>query len=218
MFWVFWIRIRILSSTSKKFRKTWISAVWWHHDDFFSLQKDVNVPTESKKQNKLLKNLFFVGILRVTDEKSRIRNHFQVYGSVPKCHGSGTLEVWVLYSLDSWFLLFCKYVRETPGPNPGSKTKFQPDFAFWKLNVVPFSKIQSMDSVHFFVDYERSLGNYIVDVDGNVMLDVYTQISSVPIGKQMLRGGWRKHPSVLSIRIMRWKVSEQTIGQLTAVT
>jgi len=44
------------------------------------------------------------------------------------------------------------------------------------------SKIQSMDSVHFFADYNRSLGNYIVDVDGNTMLDVFTQISSVPIG------------------------------------
>lgn len=52
------------------------------------------------------------------------------------------------------------------------------------------SKIQSMDSVHFFADYDRSVGNYIVDVDGNTMLDVFTQISSVPIGYN--------HPALLS--------------------
>jgi len=52
------------------------------------------------------------------------------------------------------------------------------------------SKMQSMDSVHFFVDYEKSIGNYIVDVDGNTMLDVFTQISSVPIGYN--------HPALLS--------------------
>ena len=42
--------------------------------------------------------------------------------------------------------------------------------------------IQSMKSVQYAVDYQKSLGNYIVDADGNTMLDVFTSISSVPIG------------------------------------
>jgi hypothetical protein len=48
------IRLRILPSTSKKIN-------------------DGNVPTESNKQNKFKKNLFFVAILEITDEKSMIR-------------------------------------------------------------------------------------------------------------------------------------------------
>ena len=46
------------------------------------------------------------------------------------------------------------------------------------------SKIQAMDSVSFFVDYDKSIGNYIVDADGNTLLDVFTSISSVPIGNK----------------------------------
>jgi len=44
------------------------------------------------------------------------------------------------------------------------------------------NKTQAMDSVSFFIDYDKSLGNYIVDADGNTLLDVFTSISSIPIG------------------------------------
>ena len=44
-------------------------------------------------------------------------------------------------------------------------------------------RVQSMPSVAFFADYDKSLGNYLVDADGNTMLDVFTNISSVPIGE-----------------------------------
>jgi hypothetical protein len=56
------------------------------------LKNDVNVPSKRKKQ-KADKKLFFVGVMKVTDEKGRIRINYSVVricesGSVSKCQDS----------------------------------------------------------------------------------------------------------------------------------
>jgi 4-aminobutyrate aminotransferase/(S)-3-amino-2-methylpropionate transaminase len=43
-------------------------------------------------------------------------------------------------------------------------------------------ELQEHRTLHFFADYHRSAGNYIVDADSNTLLDVFCQISSMPIG------------------------------------
>lgn len=44
--------------------------------------------------------------------------------------------------------------------------------------------LQNTDAVAFFADYDKSCGNYIVDADGNIMLDMLTQMASIPLGNQ----------------------------------
>jgi 4-aminobutyrate aminotransferase/(S)-3-amino-2-methylpropionate transaminase len=42
-----------------------------------------------------------------------------------------------------------------------------------------------------FMDYSRSIGNYVADVDGNILLDSFTQIASIPIGYS--------HPALMKV-------------------
>lgn len=47
------------------------------------------------------------------------------------------------------------------------------------------SELRSMQATQgtvVFADYAKSIGNYLCDVDGNYYLDLYMQISSIPLG------------------------------------
>ena len=56
---------------------------------------------------------------------------------------------------------------------PGPKSKQQ---------IAELSEIWDTRPAYFVADYDKSIGNYIADVDGNMYLDLYAQISSIALG------------------------------------
>ncbi|CAD6442890.1 8a15c986-9142-4186-a56d-a48e0b6bd143 [Sclerotinia trifoliorum] len=48
--------------------------------------------------------------------------------------------------------------------------------------IAELDKVFDTRSVNMLADYQKSVGNYIADPDGNVLLDVYAQIASIPLG------------------------------------
>lgn len=56
---------------------------------------------------------------------------------------------------------------------PGPKAKEQ---------IADLDKVFDTRSLNMLTDYKSSIGNYIADPDGNVLLDVYAQIASIPVG------------------------------------
>ncbi|KAJ6155611.1 hypothetical protein N7470_006177 [Penicillium chermesinum] len=44
------------------------------------------------------------------------------------------------------------------------------------------NQVFDVRSLNMLTDYSQSVGNYIADLDGNILLDVYAQIASIPVG------------------------------------
>uniref|UniRef100_A0A3P9HN18 4-aminobutyrate aminotransferase, mitochondrial n=1 Tax=Oryzias latipes TaxID=8090 RepID=A0A3P9HN18_ORYLA len=81
----------------------------------------------------------------------------------------------------------CRFVSKT-----AAKTHVEFDYDGPSMKTsVPGPRSQNVGAVNFFCNYDDSRGNYLVDVDGNRMLDLYTQISSIPIGYN--------HPALLKL-------------------
>ncbi|KAK0621514.1 aminotransferase class-III-domain-containing protein [Bombardia bombarda] len=51
-----------------------------------------------------------------------------------------------------------------------------------KAAIAELDEVFDTRSLNMLTDYQKSSGNYIADPDGNVLLDVYAQIASIPIG------------------------------------
>ena len=51
-----------------------------------------------------------------------------------------------------------------------------------KVAIKDLDTMFDTQSLNMMADYDSSYGNYIADLDGNLLLDVYAQIASIPVG------------------------------------
>ncbi|KAK4204377.1 putative 4-aminobutyrate aminotransferase [Triangularia verruculosa] len=51
-----------------------------------------------------------------------------------------------------------------------------------KEKIAELNEVFDTRSLNMLTDYYKSAGNYIADPDGNILLDVYAQIASIPVG------------------------------------
>ena len=51
-----------------------------------------------------------------------------------------------------------------------------------KKAIAELDSVFDTRSLNMMANYQQSYGNYIADLDGNVLLDVYAQIASIPVG------------------------------------
>jgi len=70
------------------------------------------------------------------------------------------------------------FLDEPKGPRvvssiPGPKTQ---------KSIDELMEIFDIRSVNVMANYQNSFGNYLADLDGNLLLDVYAQIASIPVG------------------------------------
>lgn len=51
-----------------------------------------------------------------------------------------------------------------------------------KKAIAELDRVFDIRSLNMMANYQNSFGNYIADLDGNILLDVYAQIASIPVG------------------------------------
>ncbi|KAK4931144.1 4-aminobutyrate transaminase, partial [Elasticomyces elasticus] len=69
-----------------------------------------------------------------------------------------------------------------PGEYPGPSLKTSLPGPQTKSAMLELHQVFDTRSLNMVADYRKSFGNYIADLDGNVYLDVYAQIASIPLG------------------------------------